>query len=241
MNDGRAIAQQLVDQLRVVLGPRLQSATLYGSVARGEAIAGVSDVNVMVLIDNIDPRTLTAVAPVAQRWVESGQTPPLMLERDQWLRASDVFAIELADMQDAHVTLYGSDPVAQEVAKPSDLRTQAERELRGKLLQLQTGMIMSSAKPEALGLLLMKALPSFATYLRAVLRIERMPVPGSTSEVISKGLSVVNADPSAFLEALDARQKKKVLKVGLQDSLVNGYHSAAEATVAFVDQLREEK
>ena len=80
MKDGRAIAQQLVDELRVVLGPRLQSATLYGSWAREEAIPGVSDVNVMVLVDDIDPRVLSLTAPVAQRWVESGQTPPLLLE-----------------------------------------------------------------------------------------------------------------------------------------------------------------
>ncbi len=239
MKDGRAIAQQLVDELRVVLGARLQSATLYGSVARGEAIPGVSDVNVMVLMDDIDPRTLTSVAPVAHRWVESGQTPPLLLEREQWIRAADVFAIELADMRDAHVAIYGNDPVAQGDVKRADLRTQAERELRGKLLQLQTGMVMSSAKPEALGALLMKALPSFATYLRAVLRIRNQPVPGTMSEVINKGLREVGADPAAFLETLEARRAKKLLKLGLQDALVNAYHSAAEATVAFVDQLRE--
>jgi predicted nucleotidyltransferase len=239
MKDGRAIAQQLVDQLKTVLGPRLQSATLYGSVARGEEIPGVSDVNVMVLIDDIDPRSLTAVAPVAQRWLESGQRPPLLLEREQWRRSADVFAIELADMRDAHIPLFGADPISDGVTRKSDLRNQAEHELRGKLLQLQTGMLMTAAKPEALGGLLMSALPSFVTYLRALLRIKSLSVPGSTPDVIRSGLREVNAGPAAFLEIWEARQKKSVLKLGLQDALVNGYHSAAEATVACVDQLRE--
>ena len=239
MKDGRALAHELVDELRTVLGPRLQSATLYGSVARGEAIPGVSDVNVMVLIDDIDPRALAVTAPVAQRWLEAGQTPPLLLEREQWRRAADVFAIELADMRDAHVPLFGGDPVTDGQVKIGDLRVQAERELRGKLLQLQTGMLMSSAKPEALGALLMKALPSFTTYLRAVLRIRSLPVPGSTTEVIRAGMRVVNADPAPFLEAWDARLNRKTWKLNLQDELVNKYHAAAEATVAFVDQLRE--
>ena len=239
MKDGRAIAQQLVDELRVVLGPRLQSATLYGSWAREEAIPTVSDVNVMVLVDDIDPRVLSLTAPVAQRWVESGQTPPLLLEREQWRRAADVFAIELADMRDAHVGLFGVDPVTDGQVRTTDLRTQAERELRGKLLQLQTGMLMSSAKPDALGLLLMKALPSFTTYLRAVLRIKSLPVPGSTTEVIRAALRVINADPAPFLEAWEARRKAKAWKLNLQDELVNKYFGAAEATVAYVDQLRE--
>jgi hypothetical protein len=85
----------------------------------------------------------------------------------------------------------------------------------------------------------MKALPSFVTYLRAVLRIQRMPVPGSMSEVIKAGLRVVNADASAFLAALEARRSRKAPRLGLQDAVVSGYYGAAEATVAFVDQLRE--
>ena len=94
----RAVAQRLVDDLERIYGERLECGVLYGSVARGEHIEGESDVNVMVLLDNIDAATLAQAAPVAQRWAREGHTPPLIMEREQWQRASDVFAIELADM-----------------------------------------------------------------------------------------------------------------------------------------------
>ncbi|HSL69384.1 MAG TPA: hypothetical protein VK864_04040, partial [Longimicrobiales bacterium] len=237
--DGRTIAQQLVDETRAVLGPRLQCGLLYGSYARREAIPGVSDVNVMLLLDNIDPATLAAVAPVVRRWVDSRQTPPLILEREQWRRATDVFAIELSDMRDSHELLYGQDFAAGEVISLNDLRNQAERELRGKLLQLQTGMLVGSGSGDSLGELLKRALPSFTTYLRAVLRLIAHPVPGTTPAVIQEAMTAINGSPDAFLEVWEARSNRQRLKVSLQDSLVHEYHTAAEQTAVFVDHMRE--
>jgi hypothetical protein len=239
MKEGRALAQQLIDDLKRSFGARLECAILYGSVARNEAIAGLSDVNVMILLDDISPQALEAAAPIARKWIGQGHTPPLILEREQWRRASDVFAIELADMRDAHAALHGADCVAGAPISLTDLRTQAERELRGKLLQLQTGLLMNGSDAAALGELLKKALPSFTTYLRAVLRLAGRPVPGTTPEVIRAGMSAVGGPPDAFIQVWDARVGKQKLKVTLRDRIVEQYHTAAEQTAVFVDNLRE--
>jgi hypothetical protein len=239
MKDSRKVAQDLVESLARQLGSRLESAVLYGSVARGEAIAGVSDVNVMVLLDDIHARTLSQAAPIAQRWAREGQTPPLIMERAQWKRATDVFGIELADMRDAHVPLHGEDVVAGVPIAVTDLRTQAERELRGKLLQLQSGMLMADGDPLSLGNLLKKALPSFTTYLRATLRLARRDVPPTTPQVIQEGMQVVGGTSDAWLEVWEARAQKRDLRLTLRDPIVERYHAAAEQTAAYVDNLRE--
>jgi hypothetical protein len=238
MKDGRTIAKALVEELRTAYGARLQNATLYGSVARGEAIAGVSDVNVMVLLDDIHPESLALAAPIARRWVKDGNSPPLIMEREQWRRAADVFAIELADMRDARETLHGEDCVAGPPVALADLRTQAERELRGKLLQLQRSLLMES-ESAALGELLKKALPSFATYLRAVLRLTARDVPLSTPEVIREGMKVVGGDAHAYLAVWEARTGNQAMRLNLNDPIVRQYHTAAEQTAVFVDHLRE--
>ena len=112
----------------------------------------------------------------------------------------------------------------------SDLRTQAERELRGKLLQLQTGLLMNASDGTALGDLLKRALPSFVTYLRAVLRLSGRKVPARTPEVIREGMSVVDGPPDAFIQVWDARVGKQKLKLTLRDRLVEQYHTVAEQT-----------
>jgi hypothetical protein len=238
MKDGRSVARSLVEELRKAYGSRLENVTLYGSVARGEAIAGVSDVNVMILLDDIHPSSLAPAAPITRRWLKDGNSPPLILEREQWRRATDVFAIELADMQDAHETLHGEDCVSRDPVAYVDLRAQAERELRGKLLQLQRGLLLGF-DPTETGDLLKQALPSFTTYLRAVLRLTAHSVPKTTPDVIREGMKVVGGDPSSYLEVWNARASKQALKLNLTDPIVKQYHAAAEQTAVFVDQLRE--
>ena len=234
-----AIARELVSSLQGVLGSRLQCATLYGSAARGEYIEGESNVNVMVLLDDIDAATLAKAAPIAQKWAKAGHLPPLILELEQWRRAADVFAIELADMRDAHLPLHGAECVTATEIVLADLRSQAERELRGKLLQLQTGMLMNAGAPDALGKLLKSAMPSFSAYLRAALRMSGQPGPGNTTDVIEQGAALVGTPAEAWLEVWQARTQRRPLKLSLQDSIVNQYHAAAEQTAVFVDNLRE--
>ena len=111
MADARKLADDFVKQLRGAAGDRMRAATLFGSAARGEWLEGVSDVNVLVLFDNIDAPLLSRVSPAARAAVPRG-VRPLVMELNEWRRASDVFAIELADMKDAHVQLMGDDPTA---------------------------------------------------------------------------------------------------------------------------------
>jgi predicted nucleotidyltransferase len=100
--NAREIAQKLVNEWSTMFGSRLRSALLFGSVARGEAVEGVSDVNVLLLIDQIDAATLKKASATTRTWIKSSREAPLLFEADQWVRAADVFAIELADMRDAH-------------------------------------------------------------------------------------------------------------------------------------------
>ena len=232
------IAQHLVSGLRTALGQRVECAILYGSAARGEYIDGVSDVNVMILLDDIDSAALVAAAPIANKWAREGHTPPLLMERKQWAQAADVFTIELADMKDAHRALHGADCVAGTAIDAPHLRSQAERELRGKLLQLQTGLLMSTSVKDGAGELLKKALPSFTTYLRAVLRLAGVAIPSGTPALIKTGLGLVDAAPEAWLAAWEARLQNKPMRVKLGDSLVEQYHTAAERTAVYVDNLQ---
>lgn len=239
MTDPRQTAASLARELAALFGDRLRSVLLYGSVARGEAVPGVSDINVLLLLDQIDAATLRAASPLARRWVRAGNTAPLIMAWSEWQRAADVFAIELADMHDAHEVLHGSDPLAGLAVERPALRLQAERELRGKLLQLREGMLLAAEAEEDVGRLLLVALPSFITYLRAALRLAGRPVPVRSEAAIEEGARLVEGDPGPFLRVWAARMKREPLRVRLDDPLVAGYYALAERVAHFVDTLAE--
>jgi predicted nucleotidyltransferase len=227
------VAQQFAADLRPALGGRLSSVLLHGSAARGEWLEGVSDINVLVLIDDISASSLGALAPVVRRFMKQ-RVHPIILEQHEWQRASDVFGIELVEMQDWHELLAGTDPLMGLLVAPSNLRFQAERELRGKLLQLHLGMAVAET-PERLGALLVAALPSMVTYFRTALRIAGRDVSREAERTLREGCALADAPADGMLRVLAARQARKPPSVALEDALVDTYNTAAERLADYID------
>ena len=234
MTDPRRLADEFVTGLRRDLGDRMRSAALFGSAARNEWIDGVSDVNVLVLVDTIDAQLLARGAATARSSVKR-RVMPLLMEQEEWRRAGDVFSIELADMKDAHVPLFGDDPVEHYTADHNNLRLQAERELRAKLLHLHSGRLLAGEDGKRLGQLLLHALPSFTTYLRAALRLAGEQVPTGTPEVIDRACTLVGADPEVFQRVYRARANRSSLETGAADPLADRFNTAAQQMAEYID------
>lgn len=237
MGDLHREARQFGGRLAKALGERLRSVVLHGSVARGEAVKGMSDVNLLVLVDSVDAGLLRKLAPDAREWLEKERALPLLLTWDEWLAATDAFAIETSDMLEAREVLVGEDPLTGVVVNPGELRLQAERELRGKLVHLREGTLVSADRPRELGGLLLMALPSVATYLRAALRLAGQPVPAATPAVLRQGARLVGV-PAEPLERLwEQRARREVPEPDVEDPLVSSVHDVLERTVEYVDTL----
>lgn len=236
--DPKESARKLVGDWASLFGGRLHSALLFGSVARDEAVPGVSDINVLLLIDHIDAGTLKQASSVTRSWMKTSREAPLLFEADQWVRAADVFAIEIADMRDAHEVLHGTDALASCRADESAMRLQAERELRGKLLQLQTGLLVAADTAADVGTLLTQSLPSFTTYMRTVLRLAGQAVPANTPETIRLATQMVGGNADAFQQVWDARREGRPLKLAVDDAVVDAYYDTAEKLADYVDTLR---
>lgn len=233
--DARQVARQFTTDVRSALEDRLESVVLYGSVARGEYVDGLSDVNVLVLLDDISATSLAALSPVVRRYAAQ-HVHPIVVEQREWGRATDVFGIELTEMQDWHELLFGPDPLMGLLVPPSILRLQAERELRGKLLQLHLGMLVADS-PERLGALLTAAVPSLTTYFRTALRLARHDINRESERTIREGCTLVGADPAGLLRALQARRTRTPLAVALQDPLIDQFNTAAEQLAVYIDNV----
>lgn len=235
-----AQAERFVEELRQAFAERLRSVVLHGSVARGEAVPKVSDVNLLVLLDDVDAAALRTAGPLARRWARAGNTAPLLLSWDEWLRSADAFAIEVADMKDARNVLHGDDAVKDLVVDRRELRLQAERELRGKLVQLRSGLLLTAERPAEVGRLLLSALPSFTTYARAVLRLHGEAVPDNTPAVLDRAAALVETDAAPMHTAWQARTSGSAHDWPVDSPIVHGYYTFAEKTADHVDRLPED-
>ena len=154
-------------------------------------------------------------------------------------RSTDVFTIELLDMQRHHRVLFG-DNVLQELTIPMHLhRIQVEYELREKLVLLRQQMVFSSENDKKLWDLLLRSVPSFVTLFRhAAIALGQNAQNGKRHAV--KTLSgALGFDLSAIEQVLDAREHKSDPKRINVRELAQRYLAAVEQVTLAVDKAME--
>ncbi len=200
----------LVDRLSEALGERLVSVVVYGSSARGDALPGASDLNLLLVLGDLGPETLEAVAPPLRRWLRRGQPMPVLFSPASLREALDVFPIEFLEIAEYRMVVHGDDPLRGLRVEPGDLRLQCERELREKLMRLREGYVAAGGSRRSLRRLLVDSYPSFAAILRGALRLRGVSPPAHLREVVETFCSLTDLDPGAFAAVAALRRGERV-------------------------------
>ena len=211
------------------------SAVLYGSAARSDFLPGHSDLNLILVTDDLSPARLSALGGAYAAWRKSGYEPPLVILRSEWARATDVFPIEITDMHYGYKVLRGPDPVAGLHVAPADLRHALEREFRGKLLRLRQGYVAAAGDAAALGALAGRSSGTFLVLLRALLVLLGRAVPDQPVEVAAAAAAAMGVDGEPLLNVVRHRAERgwRCSPAGFE-----AYLDAVARAATFLDQLQ---
>ena len=234
----RATVSRVVDpflaEVDRVLGSGY-SAVLYGSAAREDFIPGRSDLNLMLVLDQLDPQILRSLARPFTTWRKGSHQPPLILSRSEWERASDAFPIEITDMRLSYQVLRGPDPVQSMRVDRADLRKALEREFRGKLLRLRQGYSTHAPDPRALGTLALQSAATILVLLRGLLSLIGKPVSPDPNQLASAAATAIGFDAEHLLPVVRHRADRE-WRCGAPE--FEKYMEAVEQAARFLDQLQ---
>lgn len=225
------IVSPVLERIDGVLGPRYV-ALVYGSGARGEFRSGVSDVNLLLVCEELGPATLRRLSAALAGLHGKRQPPPLLIEREEWAAATDVFPIEVTDMQIAHRLLRGADPVAGMVVEPADLRRALETEFRAKLLRLRQAYAHEATDPRTLGVVASGTVASVAALFRVALTLYGRTVPIGTPAALAEAGEAMGVPTAAVAELWSRRVWQGPPCAA---DLFEGYLSAVAAAVRVID------
>jgi len=185
--DARSLAT-LVEDLHGMHGEALRAVLLAGEAAGPEYRPRVTPLSVVVVLAEISAETLRRTRPRVATWRRLRIPAPVLLDAATIDRSLDVFPLELLELRDRHLTLYGHAEAIEniEVALPY-LRLELEEQLRGKLLHLMSAYLETGPSPRALRRLLLDSPPGFAVLLRGLLRLrggQNAPRPADPEELI---------------------------------------------------------
>ena len=225
-----------VKRIREAGGANIESVILFGSAVAGDFHPGLSNVNLLCVLRDSSFQALQALTPAARWWDKQKQPPPLCMTRQELERSTDVFTIELLDMQQHHRVLFGDD-VLTGLKIPMDLhRVQVEYELREKLILLRQHVLVASDNESRLWDLVLRSAPSFATLFRHALIALGDATKSARRDAVQVLSQRVGFDATAMLQVLDIREKKIDRKtINIRD-LGARYLAAVETVTNAVDR-----
>lgn len=227
---------EFVKRIRQAGGANIESVILFGSAASGDFRSGLSNLNLLCILHDSSFAALLALAPVAKWWDRQKQPPPLCMTYHELQHSTDVFTIELLDMQQHNRILFGKD-VLEGLEIPMELhRVQVEYELREKVVLLRQQSLLASDSKSRLWDLLLRSLPSFVTLFRHALIALGNPVRTGGREAIDTLSKRVGFDPGPFNKAMDVRDHKiNAKKVEIKE-LFGHYLATIEKVTGAVDK-----
>lgn len=231
---------QLVAQLSSAYGSALRAAVLYGSAAAGEYDPKRSDMNVLVLVNELPLERIRAASAVMQAWTGAGNPPPLTMTTEEWRRSADIFPMEYADILERHRVLHGTPPFEGMTVAPKDLRHELEHEAMSKLLKLRAGVLTAGADTKRQSQLMEQSLSTIMVILRAVLRLHGEK-PAAEFEAVARAAAVrAELDADALVRVVrHVRGGERLQGAQATSDALAGYLRAMEALVAHLDRFHQ--
>ena len=205
---------------------------LHGSAARGQYLPGWSDVNLLMILEQLSPDLLDRMGPALARWQGDADAMPLLFTRAEWSRAADSYPLEIAEMRTGYRVVRGADPLAGVTVRPAELRVALERELRGKLLRLRQGYALYGDRPEALAEGSRQMISSLLVLLRGLIVLTGGTPSQDPSETILQAAELAGFGPSP-LSRIVTRRLQSDWKLGREEFA--GLMVAVEQAARFVD------
>lgn len=227
----------LVKQITDVHGPLLRCVVLYGSAASGEAVAGQSDLNVLVLVDRVERERMQQLAATIRAWNEAGNLAPLTLTHAEWLRSADIFPIEYADILERHRILAGTATLEGVRVEAHDLRLQLEREAMALLLRLRSGVMMAGSDARAQATLLTDSLSALMVVFRAVMRLNGTVPPREYVAVARAVAAFAAFDAGPFERVIAMARDRKQAAPADTPAVLDAYVAGVETLVAHLDRF----
>jgi len=232
IKDKQKTFTEIVEKYKTVFGEKLVSIHIYGSAVTGDFNPKYSDINVAIILENLDLKNLIVAKEIIKKLRKRHVSAPLFLTKNYIESSLDTFPIEFLNIKSAHKTIYGDDFFEKLKINPKNLRLQAERELKGKLLILRLAFLESIGNLRVIRSLISSSFSSFIPVMKAIVVIKNKEIPEAVVDIIRKTADILNIDLTVFLQAYDIKNRKIKMK---GEQLVEFF----ERYVKVVDQVSE--
>ncbi len=231
--------KEFTEELKARYGEKLQSVLLYGSAARGDYIAGKSNLNILVILTQIGVEELAQGSRIFQKYRKKGVVAPLFFTPEYIATSTDSFPMEFLDIKAHHLLLFGEDPFTELEIGRQNLRLQCEAEIKGKLVRVRQSFLEIGLDKRKLPGLLTGSLTSFLPAMRHLLQLDKGIKVRRAEDVFSQLEESYGLEGGPFQQIWGLkREKAKKIPPEQLKPLFGQYISQLQKLAEIVDKLK---
>lgn len=192
-----------IKELRDTYHNGLISVMLYGSAASGEFSRRHSNINLLVVLDNVELGNLSKISKALNK-PKFRILNSLFFTRDYIRRSTDTFPIEFLDMKENYVVLEGEDVLKGIEVDIKNLRFQCEQELKAKIINIKN-FYLRNKDNSAIKDILFSALTSVSHILRNLVRLKGKTPFYLKPDILRQVSEEFSIDTQSFKKILQAK------------------------------------
>jgi len=233
-----ATVKVFIDGVLNAFGDDLESVILYGAVARGEE-SKHTHLSFLVTVHDNTPSELARCAHLVKGWNKKHIATPLFLTREYIGRSLDTFPLEFMSMKAAYHTVYGDDILESLTFEREHIRSQCERELKGKLIHLRAEYLTLRGNAKGLRDLVVRSLDTFRLVFTGVLYLKDIEVPLQSASMLDAVTAEYGLDPAVFAKLSAAAKGSVKLSDTETDVLFDRYIEQLDSLAKAVDDIED--
>lgn len=195
--------RRYVDLVRELAGAKGKALTLFGAVVAGIFDPKRHTVRNVLVVDQVDLAMLRRLSEHGTRLGKSHIAAPLIMTPPYIKASLDTFALELIEIQQQHLTLFGEDHFADLAFQDGHIRLQCERELKTILIGLRQGLLAAAGREKFIKALDAQVAETLLRTLRGLLWLKGQRIAKPAKEVVGKVEEIVERKLSGLRTALE--------------------------------------
>lgn len=215
----------------------VHSIHIVGSALTEDYDPGSSDINSVVVLDNMDLKFIEFLAPLGKQHGKKRIAAPLIMTPAYIEASLDVFPIEFYTIQKLHCTIFGNDVFQDLKIKKSDMRRQCEQELKIKLMGLRQGLIAAAGDKRLLSRGFAETISGYMPLFRSIILLLGQDPPQDNNALLSVLKEVSGIDTAVFRKVLNLKQKKAKPSIHQLNIVFEEYYAALEKLGEIIDEV----
>ncbi|HIE64482.1 MAG: hypothetical protein ABGX83_05025 [Nitrospira sp.] len=194
--------EQYMEQMRGLAASNGLALTLYGAITAGSFDKKRHTVRSVFVLKKVDLKMLRELAKNGMKLGKTGIAAPLIMTPEYINASLDTFPLELIEIQQSHLTLFGEDYFKALSFEDDDIRHACERELKSILIGMRQGLLAAAGREKLFAEVEADIAERLIRTLRGILWLKGKKEPHPALEVANEVEKVIEFKLPGLKEVL---------------------------------------